>query len=318
MFATILLIGVIGTQDAFAGTSPDLVIPEWSDTSLTLNELAVPNAIVSPQVVPTNVDCNVDSNVVAWDTTSNPLPNIPSVDRWQIIADDIEANLGVTVREVQFTNSVPGCIDTLVLTLCCVGSGPMGAVKEATIIDWVNDGGTVFIQNDFGQFGAGHEAFLSNFGISSAIPGSGNNPSLDFDQNHPIMDGVTGLVFNTYTTYFTDGTLDTVAEDNNFPDPAVMLAGPFGSGCVVITSDHNWSTDTGGITNLDNRLVANNIFAFLFLKDCIEPVGGEFLPIDSTALLLAGLQTSAIWMLPVLAGAVGIGAFYIKTRMNKE
>ncbi len=47
-------------------------------------------------------------------------------------------------------------------------------------------------------------------------------------------------------------------------------------------------------------------------------VGGEFLPIDSTALLLAGLQSSAIWMLPVLAGAAGVGAYYIKTRMNKD
>jgi len=49
-----------------------------------------------------------------------------------------------------------------------------------------------------------------------------------------------------------------------------------------------------------------------------DVVGGEFLPIDSTALLLAGLQSSTIWMLPVLAGAAGIGAYYIKTRMNKE
>ena len=49
-----------------------------------------------------------------------------------------------------------------------------------------------------------------------------------------------------------------------------------------------------------------------------QPIGGELLPIDSTALLLAGLQTSAIWMLPILAGAAGVGAFYIKTRMNKD
>ena len=49
-----------------------------------------------------------------------------------------------------------------------------------------------------------------------------------------------------------------------------------------------------------------------------QTVGGEFLPIDSTALMLAGLQSSAIWMLPVLAGTVGVGAFYIKSRMNKE
>jgi len=49
-----------------------------------------------------------------------------------------------------------------------------------------------------------------------------------------------------------------------------------------------------------------------------QPVGGELIPIDNTALMLAGLQSSAIWMLPVLAGAAGIGAYYIKTRMNKE
>jgi len=43
-------------------------------------------------------------------------------------------------------------------------------------------------------------------------------------------------------------------------------------------------------------------------------VGGEFLPIDSTALLLAGLQSSAIWMLPVLAGAAGAGFAAFKLR----
>jgi len=43
-------------------------------------------------------------------------------------------------------------------------------------------------------------------------------------------------------------------------------------------------------------------------------VGGEFLPIDSTALLLAGIQSSAIWMLPVLAGAAGAGFAAFKLR----
>jgi hypothetical protein len=36
-------------------------------------------------------------------------------------------------------------------------------------------------------------------------------------------------------------------------------------------------------------------------------VGGELLTIDSTALMLTGLQSSTIWMLPVLAGAAGAG-----------
>ncbi len=48
------------------------------------------------------------------------------------------------------------------------------------------------------------------------------------------------------------------------------------------------------------------------------PVGGELLPIDSTALMLAGLQSSAIWMLPVLAGIAGTGFYLVKFRTNKE
>ena len=48
------------------------------------------------------------------------------------------------------------------------------------------------------------------------------------------------------------------------------------------------------------------------------PLGGEFLEIDSSALLLAGLQTSAIWILPiVLAGAgtgLGIAAFKLRRK----
>jgi hypothetical protein len=50
----------------------------------------------------------------------------------------------------------------------------------------------------------------------------------------------------------------------------------------------------------------------------ILTVGGEFLPIDSTSLMLAGIQSSAVWMLPVLAGAAGAGAYYIRFRMNKD
>jgi len=43
-------------------------------------------------------------------------------------------------------------------------------------------------------------------------------------------------------------------------------------------------------------------------------VGGELLPIDTTALMLAGIQSSAIWMLPVLAGAAGAGFAAFKLR----
>jgi len=74
-----------------------------------------------------------------------------------------------------------------------------------------------------------------------------------------------------------------------------------------------------GRNTTDDGVTWNNIGRDLWFQLTSNPVvGGEFLPIDSTALVLAGLQTSAIWMLPVLAGVAGsaFGILYIKSRRN--
>lgn len=47
-------------------------------------------------------------------------------------------------------------------------------------------------------------------------------------------------------------------------------------------------------------------------------VGGSLLPIDNTALLLTGLQASALWMIPTLVGLAGAGFYLIKFRTNKD
>jgi len=53
---------------------------------------------------------------------------------------------------------------------------------------------------------------------------------------------------------------------------------------------------------------------------CLSPspfanaIGGTMIPIDSTALLLAGAQMNAVWMIPVVVAGVGIGIFVIKRR----
>jgi len=43
------------------------------------------------------------------------------------------------------------------------------------------------------------------------------------------------------------------------------------------------------------------------------PVGGTFIPIDTTTLPIAGLQSTSMWMIPILAG-IGIGVFVIMRR----
>jgi len=40
---------------------------------------------------------------------------------------------------------------------------------------------------------------------------------------------------------------------------------------------------------------------------CPSAVGGEFIPIDSTMVLVAGTQTTAAWMIPAIVSAIGIG-----------
>jgi len=90
---------------------------------------------------------------------------------------------------------------------------------------------------------------------------------------------------------------------------------------------------TGGVSaaipifDLDGDPTAPPVDSFLtnILKTDItttavpEPiVGGELLPIDTTALLLAGAQTNAVWILSALAviGSVAFGALYITSKKN--
>jgi len=45
-----------------------------------------------------------------------------------------------------------------------------------------------------------------------------------------------------------------------------------------------------------------------------RPIGGEMIPIEITAVLLAGVQTNLAWMIPVVAAGIVIGVFVIKRR----
>ena len=44
------------------------------------------------------------------------------------------------------------------------------------------------------------------------------------------------------------------------------------------------------------------------------PIGGTNIPIDQSALLLAGVQSISMWMIPVVIAGIGIGVFVIKRR----
>ena len=90
----------------------------------------------------------------------------------------------------------------------------------------------------------------------------------------------------------------------------VFTLGDLGENPTVV-SFHLDETVDGVCVTIADDVVAD-------LEDLARKVGGHSMVIDSNALLLAGLQSTAMWMLPVVAGAAGAGAYYIKTRMNKD
>ena len=57
----------------------------------------------------------------------------------------------------------------------------------------------------------------------------------------------------------------------------------------------------------------------IFDVDIVDSlIGGKLLSTDTTALAIAGIQSSAIWMLPAVAGIAGAGAYFVRSRMNKD
>ena len=66
-------------------------------------------------------------------------------------------------------------------------------------------------------------------------------------------------------------------------------------------------------------IYASWIEATLLMKNKLEPgpqIGGELLPIDTTALFVSGLYGSAMWLAPIGAGIAGVG-YYLVQRLYK-
>ena len=47
-----------------------------------------------------------------------------------------------------------------------------------------------------------------------------------------------------------------------------------------------------------------------------QEVAGQLLPLDSTALFLAGIQSMTVWMIPTVLGLAGVGVYLVKFRKH--
>lgn len=141
----------------------------------------------------------------------------------------------------------------------------------------------------------GNGAPLGSTDVHTGLPGVQNTGIVHFDFAAPVplVPGNTYVIQMVPTDNIPGFIWFWNITEDNYPDGQTICPVPFSEFDFIFTT---------------------------FFEDEVQEisVGGELLSIDSTALVLAGLQSSAIWMIPVLAGIAGAGAFYIKTRMNKD
>jgi len=146
---------------------------------------------------------------------------------------------------------------------------------------------TVTIRNG-GVFGTdlGTKSMVVNLGAGT---NAGSPEAVHFDFNSPIQ-LVPG---QTYGIQF-ESTADNIKA-------SLSGGNPYSGGIAFQNSGSSSDIDWG--------------FATYFSENFIPlPIGGELLPINTTALLLAGVQTNLGWIVPVVISAVGISAFLVKRK----
>jgi len=101
---------------------------------------------------------------------------------------------------------------------------------------------------------------------------------------------------------------------------AFVLSDPLG-----IIPGHSWSnTPDGSIVWIDvdpNIFTQPGIPASIHCEYTTEHVedslvAGQLLPLESTSLMIAGLTSMSVWMIPTVAGLAGAGVYLVKFRKH--
>ena len=112
----------------------------------------------------------------------------------------------------------------------------------------------------------------------------------------------------------------------NLQFPLILTADTYWIGIDNVNSQWQVLADSGGdgiarLAQGDPNFFAIPNFNFPIIitaldedEDVVQFVGGEYFTLDTTALLLAGIQTNAVWIIPVVAFASGIGIFFVRKK----
>ena len=153
---------------------------------------------------------------------------------------------------------------------------------------------TNFNRDNFRDAALNGPTDISDGGTEDGVSGSSNDGTFTVvERSHPLnsADDAHDFSLNIGDTVGFVYRYTLLALGGTFPDNTASTILPF--------------TSVSQAQNFGDIIIASSPGA---------AVGGELLPLDTTALLLAGVQMNAAWIIPVVAAGIGIGVFVIKRR----
>ena len=102
--------------------------------------------------------------------------------------------------------------------------------------------------------------------------------------------------------------------DDTLGDVSIGDVGPLAPGnSAQFTSIANIFANTKNISQVVCLDPNNNpVGDTAMVQVTVLVVGGDYMQIDSTVLILAGIQTNAVWLIPVILSLVGIGFVFVR------
>jgi len=188
------------------------------------------------------------------------------------------------------SGSISDTLDVDMYRLCLTDASSWEALAQQTNLDPMlflfDKDGNGFVMND-----------------DNTPPGAYGSRIDETGSNVPATPQEVLLAISSYRNLPTDGGTD-MANPVDFTEIQYALVG---------TVD-GWDNDEPDSIGDYNIILTG----FSQLDSCNVPVAGELLSLDSSALVIGGLASSAVWMVPAVAGIVGAGIYLVKFRSSRD
>lgn len=296
---SVLLLFPVGAQNALAapGQGTLFAVEPFANSLYTVDNAGVFTFVGNTEDVNAN---SVSINTLAFDHTTGIMYGGAGPGNFYIVNPTTAAVTLVGPTNNGNIDAMDFRVDGVLYASVGVGGQGSGGSNLATINP---DTGAATIKGPFGVTGMGAIAF-GNDGILYGVTKAPSNNLYTID----INTGDATFVTQVTGGFVVQGSQDGPASMQFACDGTVFLGTQFRDGRFGTLNIQNGNfaflsfqpTDTvGGLT---------------YDRSCDVIVGGEIIPLNTTALLLAGVQSVSMWMIPVVISGAGIGVFVISRR----